>query len=273
MSQGTADSVIIVPRHPQSCRIFQSCGARMGIFDKLSAIAAQNKATASLLSTPSAPPPNPPQTENEMTPAATAAAEPVDQQHEPTELDDESWDVVQRPKADEQLPPSASKGTPSSKGPLQFTENKLIKVDPSELVWAPFYRFGDKLFPARLSRQEELVFDPSVPVTLDDNVVIVEFFSQVKSSRTCLRATVIANKVLPYWANRLDDDESSADKTCWNAIRLKAMRKVCLRFLYGRSFLCTNIMNHQALRDSNESVKNANLIYEMAVGTANKFLE
>lgn len=210
----------------------------MGIFDKLSAIAAQNKVAASL-STPSAPPPNPPPTETQSTPVANTVAEPVDQ-HEPTELDDESWDVVQRPKADDQLPPSASKGTPSSKGPLQFTENKLIKVDPSELVWAPFYRFGDKLFPARLSRQEELVFDPSVPVTLEDNVVIVEFFSQVKSSRTCLRATVIASKVLPYWANRSDDDERSADKTCWNANRLKALRKVCLCFRHEPLFLSTN---------------------------------
>lgn len=195
----------------------------MGIFDKLSAIAAQTKAAAAL-STPSAPPPNHPQSENPHLPALNDAPEPVGQQ-EPTKLDDESWDEVQRPKADESLPPSASKGTPSSKGPRQFTENKLIKVDPSELVWAPFFRFN-QLFPARLSRPEELVFDPSVPAALDDSLTIVEFFSQVKTSRTCLRATVAANKVLPYWANRIDDDESKADKSCWNANRLKAMRKV-----------------------------------------------
>lgn len=108
---------------------------------------------------------------------------------------------------------------------LAFTENKLHKVDPVDLVWARFYRYR-QYFPARCCRPEELAFDSSAPIPTEDEVV-VEFLSQVKKSNTCQRDTIPTNNMMPYWAFHADDKEDDADKSCWNTKRVEAMRKVC----------------------------------------------
>lgn len=119
------------------------------------------------------------------------------------------------------------KSPSSSTKEIAFTQNALKWVESNTLVWAPFYRYGGTLFPARLCEHNELLLDDSVTLP-DDSKKIVEFFRQVKASKTTHRDTVIANKVIPYWARDERDDPDEADYSQWNKYRVDYMRKVWL---------------------------------------------
>eukprot|EP00981_Chlorochromonas_danica_P009881 scaffold2858_cov245-Ochromonas_danica.AAC.20 len=124
----------------------------------------------------------------------------------------------------EWLSPSSSTGTAA---PIDLLETKVIGVPLSRLVWAPNYRFGNKLFPARHCDNTEAIRESFIkvwPLPADESVV--EIFCP-ETTKTLSKLLVVKSKQLvPYWAENSKDKESNYQGTLvWNEKRWKAVQQ------------------------------------------------
>lgn len=122
-----------------------------------------------------------------------------------------------------------TKRTPSSTHQVELYETKVRdNIFPDDLVWAPYYRYGDKLFPARLCANNEVRFEPWVkkwPLPIDE--AVVEIFCQEKSAESTQLIIVKQNKLLPFWKRDHKDLKSSYEGAPeWNEYRLNHVHVV-----------------------------------------------
>jgi hypothetical protein len=110
---------------------------------------------------------------------------------------------------------------------IPIFETKPRAVSLENLVWAPYYRVQDKLFPARLCDNHEGVLENWIATwPLPEDEILVEVFCQEKLAKMSRLLVVKKNKILPYWAENKDDQEGNYDKREWNEKRMNATQKV-----------------------------------------------
>eukprot|EP01031_Cornospumella_fuschlensis_P028219 gene28219-34075_t len=106
---------------------------------------------------------------------------------------------------------------------VDLYETKLCKkILPEELVWAPNYRYKDRLFPARLCANDEVKFESWVKTwPLPDDEAVVEIFRQEKTSTSRPLIIVKQKMLLPYWKRSGNDVRSNYEGSLeWNETRL-----------------------------------------------------
>lgn len=143
----------------------------------------------------------------------------------------DSTDLLAK-KADVLQPPAAQADNPESNlppetdEPVSLWETKILKtVLPSKLVWAPFYRFGNQRFCARICDNDEIERDLYIQTPILDSEVVVEFIRVPTTKRMDTRLLKVEkNKILPYYG-KIEADEATC-LTHWNVNLLKKMHKV-----------------------------------------------
>lgn len=127
----------------------------------------------------------------------------------------------------EWLSPSSSTKAAGTAAPIDLLDTKVIGVPLSRLVWAPNYRHGDKLFPARHCDNSEAIRESFIKVwPLPADETVVEIFCQENMKTTTKLSVVKSKKLIPYWAENNKDKESNyEDELVWNEKRWKTVQQ------------------------------------------------
>ncbi|RYH28842.1 hypothetical protein EON65_10705 [archaeon] len=122
-----------------------------------------------------------------------------------------------------------AKKTPSRMTVELYDTKVHNKILPENLIWAPHYRYKDRLFPARLCANNELQFESWVKTwPLPPDEAVVEIFCQEKSSASSPLIIVKQKKLLPFWKRNSTDVKSNYEGTLeWNETRLGNLHLVC----------------------------------------------
>ncbi len=120
--------------------------------------------------------------------------------------------------------PTGSIATNKEKNDIELFQTEIFPVETKDLVWAPFYRFHNALFPARLCSIEEAVGERSIPERIEQDCVVVEFFKQVKYKDSSRLLLIEKAKIIPYY--KKTNKDTSDDLTRWNEGNFKTVKKV-----------------------------------------------
>jgi len=131
---------------------------------------------------------------------------------------DEDWIIANIPRT----PSSSTKN-------LKLLDTVVVPTKLDNLVWAPYYRFSNKLFCARICDNSEASLEGSITLwPIPDDKAVVEIFCQEKLSNTARLLLVENQKLVPFWAENKNDEKRKYPKeelNRWNMKRLDGMRK------------------------------------------------
>jgi hypothetical protein len=124
--------------------------------------------------------------------------------------------------------PGAAEGFTRTSEKVNLWETKIQKtVPPSKLVWAPFFRFRNQYFCARLCDNTEAESAMHIPAPILPTECVVEFIYAPKTRALDTQLLkVLKSKVIPYYGKGERDALTAEELQTWEAGLLNKMRKV-----------------------------------------------
>ena len=100
---------------------------------------------------------------------------------------------------------------------ISLWNTRILKtVVPTRMVWAPYYRFRNKMFCARLCENDEIERDPYIKTPLSDGECVVEFICAPKTEKEDTKLLKVYKKdVIPFYGKSMKcSSEDSSPAWC-----------------------------------------------------------